>query len=147
MNKALVALVGLFAAVVLCSCLATTVVAAGGVISGAELVAETAEKGIKQVGEDVANMLPKGETAAIPTKKNSEAFVLILDGKREVDVSDFNYQRRYADCGYLYKDDGSVTEVYEVQFTGENEGSYIYTCRMADGSVVGKGQGVFKMKK
>ena len=147
MKKVCVALVGLVAAVALSSCLATTVVAAGGVISGAELVAETAEKGLKQVGEDVANLLPSGETAAIPTKQSKEAFVLILDGKREVDVSAFNYQSRYADCGYLYKDDGSVTEVYEVQFTGENEGSYTYTCRMADGSVVGKGQGVFKMKK
>lgn len=146
MKKVVILLAGAFAAMVLSSCLATTMVAAGGVISGVEAVAETAGKGVKQVGRDVAALLPSDEAAATSTPQDNAGFVLILDGKREVDVSAFNYQRRYADSGYLYKDDGSVTEVYEVQFTGENEGTYIYTCRMADGSVVGKGQGVFRMK-
>lgn len=146
MKKLMVMLVGAMAVAVLGSCLATTVVATGGVISGAEAVAETAGKGLKQVGRDVAALLPSDEPAAKSTQQGNAGFVLILDGKREVDVSAFNYQRRYADSGYLYKDDGSVTEVYEVQFTGENEGTYIYSCRMADGSVVGRGQGVFRMK-
>lgn len=82
---------------------------------------------------------PAASSAATP-------LYLVLDGKREIDVSDFNYVRQYADSGYLISDNGSVREVYHIEFSGEDSGTYVYQARLVDGSIVGKGSGTFHFK-
>lgn len=86
-----------------------------------------------------AESTTKSATAAAP-------LYLILDGKREINVSDFNYVHKYADSGYLISDNGSVQEVYHIEFTGEECGTYVYRARLVDGTIVGKGTGTFQFK-
>ena len=71
---------------------------------------------------------------------------LILDGKREINVSAFNYVRKYADSGYLVSDNGSVQEVYHIEFSGDESGTYVYRARLVDGTIVGEGTGTFQFK-
>ena len=88
---------------------------------------------------------PAEEEAA---QQNDKAlpFSIITDRGQEIDLRGFQYQREYADSGYLIKQQGVTTEIYRVEFTAENGGNYTYESRLPDGSVVGKSAGAFRFK-
>lgn len=88
---------------------------------------------------------PAEETASQPNAK-ALPFSIITDSGLEIDLRGFQYQREYADRGYLIKQQGATTEVYRIEFTTENRGNYTYESRLPDGSVVSKSAGGFRFK-
>ena len=87
--------------------------------------------------------VPPAEAAAAQTNDKALPFSIITDTGYEIDLRGFQYQRQYADCGYLIKQQGATVEIYRVEFTDENGGNYTYESRLPDGTVVGKSSRAF----
>ena len=90
--------------------------------------------------------LTPAQEEALTSPANTNPLVIVTNTGYEIDLSDFRYQREYADCGYLVKQQAESTEVYRVEFTHENGGNYTYEYRLSDGSIVGSGRGTFHFK-
>lgn len=88
---------------------------------------------------------PAEEEASQPNAK-ALPFSIITDSGIEIDLRGFQYQREYADSGYLIKQQGATTEVYRIEFTTEYSGNYSYESSLPDGSIVGKSAGQFRLK-
>jgi len=135
-------------ALVLSSCLTSALLATGGAIAGTEALLETAGGGVKSMGKAVTGIIPFGEdseeAAAVPA---AGPLVMVLDGKREIDPSQFQYKQENADSGCLISNQGAVTEVYRIKFTSKESGTYTYESRMMENTVVGKSEGTFVLKE
>ena len=134
---------------VLSSCITSALLATGGAIAGTEALLETAGSGVKNVGKAVTDIIPFGNDE---TEENSMAsaagpLVMVLDGTREIDPSQFQYKNEQADSGYLISNQGAVTEIYHIKFADKKSGTYTYESRMMDNTVVGRCEGTFKIKE
>jgi len=92
-------------------------------------------------------LTPAQEEARATPNNTPRPLIIVTNTGYEIDLTDFQYQREYADSGYLIKQQAATTEVYHIQFTHENGGNYTYECRLPDGSLAGSGNGTWRFKK
>ena len=145
-------------AMLLSSCITSTLVAASGAVAGADALVKTTSSGIKSISDVFSSDAPEslnghtlvinGESrVATGTEKVEKSLCFTSDNACKDSASLFKYERSSDTKAIVTEtvNGGAETHTYRLTFTDGDEGVYSYESRLADGAVVATGDGSFSL--
>lgn len=159
MNKKTTAymIVGI-SAMMLSSCITSTLVAASGAVAGADALVKTTSNGIQSLSNVFSSGAPEtlnghtlainGESRVATGSEKVEKFLCFTsDNACKDSASLFKYERTSDTKASVTEtvNGGAETHVYRLTFTDSDEGVYSYESRQADGAVIATGDGSFSL--
>ena len=145
-------------AMLLNSCITSTLVAASGAVAGADALVKSTSSSIKSISNVFSSGAPEslsehtlaltGETRlATGSEKAEKSLCFTSDNACKDSASLFKYERASDTKAIVTEtaNGGVETHTYRLTFTDGDEGVYAYERRAVDGSVLATGDGSFSL--